>query len=95
MAWAWYSDNVFVVAFTQEFTKHYAELTGVPAALRTGESFTVYGKVFKPGFKVTSVALFQEEWPRPMSLEELRVIRYTRLRAWTTWYHTQWKAGRM
>lgn len=75
VAWAWYSDDVFVVAFTQEFTKHYAELTGVPPALRPGESFTVYGRVFKPGFKVTSVALFREEGPRPTSLEELRIPR--------------------
>ena len=60
----------FRIACTQEFIHSYGKVEAVPMKLKVGESFTVKGSL-DPGQKLSSVDLFWEELPTPMSFKQL------------------------
>ena len=68
-------DGSITIAMTQEFTNHYAEVTGIPRVLKPGESFAVNGSLSRPEFKLYSVISLWEKTPCPMSIEELKATR--------------------
>lgn len=75
VAYALLADGAITVAFTQEFTNHYAEIKNIPAELRAGESFQVNGSLLRPGVKLYSLVLLWEEAPCPMSIDALMATR--------------------
>ncbi|MBX9952883.1 MAG: CAP domain-containing protein [Candidatus Obscuribacterales bacterium] len=60
----------FRIACAQEFIHSYGKVEAAPMKLKVGESFTVKGSL-DPGLKLSSVDLFWEELPAPMTLKQL------------------------
>jgi len=75
VAYARQDDGSITIAFTQEFTNHYAELKDIPRVLKPGESFAITGSMRQPDLKLYSVILLWEEAPCPMSIGELKATR--------------------
>lgn len=58
---------------TQEFINQYVELTApVARSAKPGDTLAVRGKTLAPGNKVSSISVFYEPLPKPMSVAELR-----------------------
>ena len=72
LAYAVKDDGSITIAFTQEFSNHYVDLTGVPLYVMPGGSFTISGKIQKAGVKPESVVLLWEEAPTPMTESMLK-----------------------
>ena len=72
LAYAVQEDGSITIAFTQEFTNHYVDLTGVPLTIMPGESFTITGKIQKTGVKPESIVLLWENAPTPMTVSMLK-----------------------
>lgn len=72
VAYALHEDGSLTLAFAEEFTNHYYILTSVPLTARAGEKLSVSGKPLGKGGKLYAVVLLWEDFPRPMSVEDLR-----------------------
>lgn len=60
----------FRIACAQEFIHSYGKIEASPSAIKIGESFTVKGRL-DPGLRLSSLDLFFEGLPQPMSLKQL------------------------
>lgn len=60
----------FRIACAQEFIHSYGKVESKPQSVKLGESFTIAGSL-DPGLRLSSVDLFWEELPRPMTIKQL------------------------
>lgn len=64
-----YGDNSRVTC-AQEFIHSYGNVEAMPVSVNAGESFVVKGSL-DPGLRLSSLDLFWEELPQPMTLKQL------------------------
>ena len=57
---------------TQEFIDHYGDFSAIPHTIKHGEKFILKGKLVK-GAHVDSVELRSEDFPKPMSADEINL----------------------
>ncbi len=58
------------MACDQEFINKYGEYADIPQSIKTGDRFTISGKLVK-GFKLFNVDILRGELPQPMDLQSL------------------------
>jgi len=60
----------FRLACTQEFIHSYGTVEAMPSSVKLGDSFTIKGSL-DPGLRLSSLDLFWEELPKPMTVKQL------------------------